>query len=163
MRSLFWLVGGVTGIAGSIGTGCSSSSSPSDGGFSAGDATEVPSDAAPAPGDACVLYDADLSFVNKPSDAAGADCAVCLVDKCQAAIDLCQGDCLCNNYFACVAYLSGDAGVTAFTTCAGSQAATLASNAGFAALYSCYTTTCANPCVPPAADAATDAAAAGGG
>lgn len=157
MRFFYWFVGAAGIAANLVVSGCSSSSSagqfgPADSGQ---DATSMVADAA---SDAHCVLDADLSFVTMV-DAAGAACAVCLVDNCQVSVRDCETDCLCGYYFACVAYLAGDAGASAFITCAGdpSQTAALASNHAFSQLYACSTTTCKTPCVP-ATDAGPDAA-----
>jgi len=160
LRDLYWFAG-AAGIAANFVGGCSSSSSADQ--FGAGDsgqdATATVQDAG---SDAHCVIDADLSFVFKV-DAAGADCAVCLVDKCETAVRECETDCLCGYYFACVAYLAADAGYNAFITCAGdqNQTAALASNHAFSELYSCDTTTCKAECIP-ASDGGPDAAGGGG-
>jgi hypothetical protein len=160
MRDLYWFVG-AAGIAANFFGGCSNSSS--GGSYGSGSASGSGEDATvpDASADAHCVVDADLSFVTTV-DAAGAECAVCLVDMCQMQVRDCETDCLCSYYFACVAYLAGDAGYNAFITCAGdaNQTAALASNHAFSELYSCSTTTCKNVCVP-AVDAGVDAA--GGG
>jgi len=163
LRDLYWFVG-AAGVAANFVNGCSSSSSGggfgsgSSSGSSSGEDATIPD----ASGDAHCVVDADLSFVTTV-DAAGAGCAVCAVDKCQMQVRDCETDCLCGFYFACVAYLAGDAGYNAFITCAGdaNQTAALASNHAFSELYSCTTTTCKEECVP-ATDGG-DAGGAGGG
>ena len=114
---------------------------------------------ADAASDAHCVLDAASPLCHDGRRHPGAACAVCLVDNCQVSVRDCETDCLCGYYFACVAYLAGDAGASAFITCAGdpNQTAALASNHVFSQLYACSTTTCKTPCVP-ATDAGPDAA-----
>jgi hypothetical protein len=161
MRFLYCFAG-AAGVACSLATGCSSSSNP---GFGNDASVSPPKDSGieeeaaacvPIPG----LVDADLSFV-KTSDAAGSSCGVCLVDQCADAIRTCETDCVCGNYFVCVAY-EADAGLTAFSTCAGGAGSTLLNNTGVVALGTCEYNMCKAECYPPV-DGGLDAGTGGGG
>jgi hypothetical protein len=145
MRFLYCFVG-AAGVGCSLATGCSSSSNHGFDDAGTKDATspieDAPSGCVPIPG----LVDADLSFV-KATDAAGGSCGVCLVDQCADAVHTCEADCVCGNYFVCVAY-EADAGYAAFYTCAGDAGTTLLTNPGLVALYNCEVTTCKTECIP---------------
>jgi hypothetical protein len=146
MRVLYCFVG-AAGVACSLATGCSSSSNPgfgNDASMSKDTSVieDAPSGCVPIPG----LLDADLSFV-KATDAAGGACGVCLVDQCLDAVHTCEADCVCGNYFVCVAY-EADAGYAAFYTCAGDAGSTLLTNPGLVALYNCEIKTCKAECIP---------------
>jgi len=153
MRLSYGYLVGVSAVAGAVVVACSSSSSPSaaPGGGDSGP-TKVE--------DAGCVIDADLSIFTAP-DAAVAGCATCLLDKCDTQIRACEKDCLCGDYYGCVAVTIADAGLNSFVTCAGNmaQTAALESNGPNLAFYTCFTQTCGPPC---GVVSSVDAAAGGG-
>jgi len=142
MRLSYCSLLGVSAVAGGlVVVACSSSSSPSA-------APPEGHDSGPTPVvDAGCVIDADLSVFTAP-DAAVAGCATCLLNKCDTQIRSCEKDCLCGDYYGCVALTILDAGLNSFVTCAGDMATTsaLEMNGPNLAFYTCFTQTCGLPC-----------------